>query len=149
MKFLFPFFSFLHVFRRQRSETQVVMQLGIDGFQLGFLLFFFPCYSSQVLLRLGNTDLGKWDGFMGWEGSIPLFFACNVFCSAFYLFYYFFMGFFFSIQGAHTRKKESFIHIYPALLIVGSFMVHDVCFFLCIMNGRLGGFFFFFPFSFP
>jgi len=34
------FFLFLHVFHRQRSETQVVMQLGIDGFQLGFLLFF-------------------------------------------------------------------------------------------------------------
>lgn len=50
------------------------------------------------------------------------------------------MGFF-SIQRAHTRKKKSFIHIYPALLIVGSFMVHDVCFSL-LHHDWLGGFFF-------
>jgi len=141
MKFLFPFFSFLHVFRRQRSETQVVMQLGIDGFQLGFLLFFFLvtphkfCWDWAILTWGNEMDL--WG-----ERVLSLFFLLAMFSVLLFIsFTIFSWGFFFSIQGAHTRKKESFIHIYPALLIVGSFMVHDVCFFLCIMNGRLGGFF--------
>jgi len=146
--FLFSCFFMSH---RQRSETQVVMQLGIDGFQLGFLLFFLVTFYKfcwdWAILTWGNEM-----NFTGWEGSSPLFVACYVLCSAFHLFYYFFHGvFFFSIQKAHTRKKKVFIHIYPALLIVGSFMVHDVCFFFfCIMNGQLGGFLFFLlPFSFP
>jgi len=53
MKFLFPFF--LHVFHRQRSETQVVMQLGIDGFQLGFLLFF-----SSLLPFTSSAEAGQY-----------------------------------------------------------------------------------------
>jgi len=113
------FFLFLHVFHRQRSETQVVMQLGIDGFQLGFL-HFFPCYILQVLLRLGNTDLGKWDGFTGWEGSGPLFVACYVLCSAFHLFYYFFMGFFLYPKGTHTKEEKFYSHL-PGVVDCGVF----------------------------
>jgi len=146
--FLFSCFFMSH---RQRSETQVVMQLGIDGFQLGFLLFFLVTFYKfcwdWAILTWGNEM-----NFTGWEGSSPLFVACYVLCSAFHLFYYFFHGVFFSLSKRHTHERRKFLFTSTRRCWLWglSWFMTFVFFFFCIMNGQLGGFLFFLlPFSFP
>ena len=83
------------------------------------------------------------------ERVLALFLLLAMFYVLLFISFTIFSWVFFSIQRAHTRKKKSFIHIYPALLIVGSFMVHDVCFSLLHHDWSVGWFFFSFLFSFP